>query len=277
MQISNLLSGQFLHGAAGSFRLATLVYAASISIAAAQTDDARFSLSVGVFITDRDSDAHVNASNGNPGTVVNLEDDLGLDKSDTVFRIDGFYRFADNHRIDFSAFDLSRSASTQIARDITWKDMTYALSTTVDADFDLTIYKVAYTWLFLKKERSFLGATAGLYIADIGASLSAPSVGSREVGDATAPLPVFGLRGKYGFAEKWALRASGEIFVLEYGDFNGSLVDVFVGLDFNLFTKADVGIGLNSVRMDIGITKDNLNGAFDWQYDGALAYLKFDF
>lgn len=277
MQISNLLSGQFLHGAAGFFRLAVLVYAASISIAAAQTDDPRFSLSVGAFIMDRDSDTRVDATDGNRGTDVNLEDDLGLDKSDTVFRIDGFYRFADNHRIDFSAFDLSRSASTQIARDITWKDTTYALSTTVDADFDVTIYKVAYTWLFLKKERSFLGATAGLYIADIGASLSAPSVGSREVGDATAPLPVFGLRGKYGFAEKWALRASGELFVLEYGDFDGSLVDVFVGLDFNLFDKAAVGIGLNSVRLDIGITKNNLDGEFDWQYDGVLAYIKFDF
>ena len=55
-----------------------------------------------------------------------------------------------------------------------------------------------------------------------------------------------------------------------------SLFDIFVGLDFNLFNNAAVGVGINSVRMDFGVTQDDLNGDLDWQYDGALAYLKFD-
>ena len=249
----------------------------SASSAFAETDDSSFSLGVGAFLTDRNSKARVDSTNGDRGTEVDLEDDLGLDNSDTVVRVDGFWRFAEKHRIDFSVFDLSRFASTPLAMYIDWKDTTFPVNANVDADFDLAIYKIAYTWLFLKEERGFLGATAGLYIADIGARLSATSDGSFEVSTATAPLPVFGLRGEYKFAEKWAMQASGELFFLEYDDFDGLLFDVFVGLDFDISKNVAVGIGVNSVRMDIGIAQDDLNGELDWEYDGALAYLKFDF
>lgn len=255
----------------------TLLLIPAASVAAPDADDPRFSLSVGAFITDRDSDASVNATNGDLGTEIDLEDDLGLKKSDTVFRLDGFYRFADKHRIDFSAFDLSRDASKQTEREFSWKDTIYVLNTEVQSDFDLSIYKIAYTWSFLKKERSFLAATAGLYVADIGTSLDAPLIGSREVGDATAPLPVVGLRGQYHFAERWALRANGEFFFLESGDFDGSLTDLFIGVEFDMSKKVDIGIGVNSVRLDVGVDRDSLDGNFEWQYSGALAYLKFDF
>ena len=73
------------------------------------------------------------------------------------------------------------------------------------------------------------------------------------------------------------MQASGELFFLEYDDFDGLLFDVFVGLDFDISKNVAVGIGVNSVRMDIGIAQDDLNGELDWEYDGALAYLKFDF
>ena len=86
----------------------------SASTALAETDDSSFSLSVGAFLTERNSKARVDSTNGDRGTEVDLEDDLGLDNSDAVVRVDGFWRFAEKHRIDFSVFDLSRFASTPI-------------------------------------------------------------------------------------------------------------------------------------------------------------------
>ena len=64
--------------------------------------------------------------------------------------------------------------------------------------------------------------------------------------------------------------------VLE-SDFDGSLVDLYLGVDYQIFGSMAVGLGFNSVAMDIGITKENFNGNFDWQYDGGLIFLKFDF
>jgi hypothetical protein len=256
--------------------IGVVVLILSLSSAANAQNDPRFSIGLGAFFTDRDSQTRIDGE-ADSGTDVDLESDLGLEKSDTVFRIDAYWRFAEKHRFDFSAFDLSRSASKQIEKDITWNDTTFPINTRLDAELDLAIYKAAYTWMFLKRERSFLGATLGLYIADIGATLSSSASGSREASDLTAPLPVIGLRGEYRFADRWSLRGSGEIFAIEYGDYDGSLYDFFAGLDFNVTDSIAVGVGVNSVKLDVGVTKSGFEGDVDWQYDGAMAYLKFDF
>lgn len=271
-----------VHRGSGSTRKRTPEYAGVTvilllitSAAHAQTDP-RFSIGLGAFFTDRDSQTQIDGDAGS-GTDVDLESDLGLKKSDTVFRVDAYWRFAEKHRFDVSAFDLSRSASKQIEREIIWDDTTYPISTQLDVDLDLAIYKAAYTWMFLKRDRSFLGATAGLYVADIGARLSASGGGSVESNDLTAPLPVVGLRGEYRFADRWSLRGSGEVFAIEYGDYDGSLYDLFLGLDFSATDNVAIGVGVNSVQLDVGVSKSGFQGDLDWQYDGALAYVKFDF
>lgn len=254
---------------------AVIVLLLLASTANAATDP-RFSISVGAFFTDRDTKTSISGEAG-AGTDVDLEDDLGLDNSDTVFRVDAYWRFAEKHRLDFNAFDLSRSGSKQIERDFTWGDTTYPVNTVVDATLDLAIYKVAYTWEFLKRDRSFLGATLGLYVMDVDSTLTGSLLSQNEAHDLTAPLPVLGLRGEYRFADRWSLRSSGEIFFFEQGDFDGLLYDLFAGLDFSITDNIAIGVGINGVRLDLDVSKDRFQGNMDWEYQGALTYLKFDF
>lgn len=238
-----------------------------------------FSVSLGAFFTDRDSDTRIDAEAGDPGTDIDLEDDLGFDKSDTVFRLDAYWRFAAHHRIDFSAFDLSRTATKAIERDITIGDTTFEIDSEVEGDLDLNIYKVAYTWQFLNDESDFLGLTAGLYVADIGTSFSSsgPLGLSTESNDITAPLPVVGLRGEYHLSERWLLRGSAEIFLFEYNEFDGSLYDLFAGIDYAFNDTVALGLGLNSVRLNVGFDGNRFQGDVDWAYAGAMLYLKADF
>ena len=253
----------------------------SLSILAAANasaaDDPRFSLSVGAFITDRGSEARLDVVDGENGTVVDLENDLGADKSDTVFRLDGFYRFNNKHRIDFSVFDLSQTATMQIDKEINWQGTIFPVGATVDSDIEFEVYKLAYTYSIMRRENGYLGLSAGLYIADIGAHLSAEGIAENEGGAVTAPLPVIGLRGEYQFAEKWKFRASGEFFSLSYEGYDGTLTDFYAGVDDQLMENMAIGVGINSVSLDVGIEDDSLNGNLDWRYDGGLVFLKFDF
>jgi len=246
-------------------------------VLAQSTDFDRFSLSLGVFLTNRDSQTRIDGQIPDSGTPIDLENDLGFDKSDAVFRVDGVFRFNEKHRLDFSAFDLSRSASKQIQIDIDWNGELYPIDTTVNAGVDLSIYKLAYTWSFLQRDKGYLGLTAGVYVADVGTSLAAESIGRSSSSGVTAPLPVIGLRGQYDLAEKWSLRGSAEIFAIEYGDYSGSLYDVYAGLDYQLLEHMAIGLGLNSVKINVGITKNNFGGDLDWRYDGGLLFFKFDF
>ena len=240
-------------------------------------NDSEFSISLGAFITDRDTDTRIDANISDSGTDIDLEDDLGFDKSDTVFRVDAYWRFARAHRLDASIFDLSRSATKVIEEDITIGDTVYPVAAEVGGDLNLDIYKLAYTWLFLTSEQAYLGATAGLYVADIGAEFSTSGGFDRESRDITAPLPVFGLRGEYRMTERWSLRGSAEVFAFEYGDFDGSLYDVFAGVDFSINNTVAVGLGVNSVRLDVSVQESDFTGDLDWSYEGVLVFLKLDF
>jgi len=247
------------------------------SPAIALADDENFSVSLGVFLTNRDSQTRVDGSIPNSGTPVDMENDLGFDKSDAVFRIDGYYRFSEKHRIDFSVFDLSRTASKQIQTEIDWNNTIYPIDTVVNAKLDLSIYKLAYTWSFMRRDSGFLGLTAGLYTADIGTSLAAESIGRSSSGGVTAPLPVLGLRGQYDLSARWSLRGSAEIFAIEYGDFSGSLYDLYASVDYQVTDHVALGAGFNLVNINVGVSKPNLDGNLDWRYDGGLLFLKFDF
>lgn len=240
-------------------------------------DDSRFSFSVGAFLTDRDTRTRLNSDEGDEGTRVDFEEDLGLDGSGSVFRVDGYFRFNDRHRLDFSTFDFSRSASRVIDRDIEWQGTVFPIETTVESDSDLEIYKLAYTYSLIRREKAYLGLTGGLYVADIGARLSAENIAARVGGDVTAPLPVVGFRGEYPLGEKWTFRMSAEFFFLEYEDFDGSLVDLYASIDYQLFDRVAIGAGLNSVELDIAVDKARFDGDLDWRYDGGLLFLKFDF
>ncbi|MFT5371830.1 MAG: hypothetical protein ACI9R7_001370 [Lysobacterales bacterium] len=67
------------------------------------------------------------------------------------------------------------------------------------------------------------------------------------------------------------------MFAIEYGDYTGSLYDIYAGVDYQLFEHVALGVGFNSVQLDVGVTKQNFSGDVDWQYDGGLLFLKFDF
>ena len=239
--------------------------------------DDKFSVSIGAFFTDRDTVTRLDGDVPDSGTDVDLESTLGFDKSDTVFRIDGYYRIAEKHRVDFSWFDLSRKGSKQIDEDFEWDGEIYPVDVLIDAALDLSIYKLAYTYSFMQREQGFLGVTLGVYVADIGTTIGAESIGQASSRGTTAPLPVIGLRGQYDFAEKWSLRGSAEFFAIDYGDYSGSLNDLYAGVDYQFAKHAAVGLGINSVRLDVGVDKTNFNGNLDWRYDGGLLYFKFDF
>lgn len=251
----------------------------SMPAAGQEADDLndRFSISLGVFLTDRDTRTSLDGDIPDSGTDVDLEGTLGFDKSDSVFRLDGYYRFNKKHRIDFSAFDMSRNGSKQIDEEFVWDGEIYPVDVLVKASFDLSIYKLAYTWSFLQRDNGYLGVTAGLYVADIGTSIAAESIGQASSSGLTAPLPVIGIRGQYDISEKWSLRASAEFFAVDYDAYSGSLYDIYAGVEYHLFEHLAIGAGYNGVGFDVGVEKNNFDGNLDWHYDGGLVFFKFDF
>jgi len=212
-------------------------------------EDPGLSISLGGFITERDTTTRLDSAS-TPGFDTDFEDDLGLDSSDSVFRLDSYYRFNPSHQIDFSVFDLSRSATNRLQGDISWGGDLYSVDTLVKTDFDLTIYKLAYTYSLWEGDTGYIGVTGGIHVSDFDITLVDEAQSQSNRGDVTAPLPVLGLRGAYHLSDNWTARASGEFFAIELdNNFSGSLSDLYLGLDYQLFDNVGVGVGFNVVSM----------------------------
>ena len=244
---------------------------------AEESDADKWGFSLGAFLTSQDMTTKFQTSGPGDGGAVDFEDDLGLDDSLSVFRLGAFYKINERHRLDFGAFDLSQSSVKTLSVEFEWQDTLYPVSADVRTNLDLTIYKAAYTYRLSGRKNNYLGLTGGLYVADIGLSLRLRLPGDQEVGDLTAPLPVVGFRGEYYLSKRWRTHASAEWFLLDAGDYHGSLQDILVGIDFRLFEQAAIGLGFNSMQMDLDATKKVLRADLRWKYAGVFAYLQFSF
>ena len=121
----------------------------------------RFKLRIGGFLIDRfDTTARFDSTQFPIGTLIDLEEDFNVDASETVIRIDGFYRFNRQHRIDWTYYR-SRRNGTNIARqdyiigdpDDPEGGFVIPKDSRIRASWNFDLLKVGYAWSFLNKRR----------------------------------------------------------------------------------------------------------------------------
>ncbi len=237
----------------------------------------RGSIVFGAFITNRDTTTRLDSDLGS-GTNIDLESDLGLDTSLTVFRLGGDVWVGERHRFDAAVFDLSRSATRRIEETIEFGDEIFDIDTTVTSENDLSIYKFDYTYALFNRSRGYFGLTGGLYVASTKLSLSEPTLGRAESESLTAPLPLIGIRGDYDVTDRVSLTFASQWFSIDTGDVSGSLRDVYIAGDYRISDRWSLGLAYNDLIMRVDADDGSgFRGSLDWGYDCWLAYLKYDF
>ncbi len=222
------------------------------------------------------------------GLDIDVEEVLGLDTNDTVFRADALWRFSDNrrHRLDLTWFSFRRDGSRQIFQDITIEDengnpTTIEAGTNIEANFDLDIYQLTYSYSFIQDERLDLAAGIGFYIMPIDFGLRAMgAVKSEGSENFTAPLPVIGLRMDVVLAPKWYVRTGSQVFYLEYEDFTGSILEFRAALEYNPWQHVGFGLGFDALGIRLEADGEDwpgvdLRGNVEFNYTGLQLYVRF--
>jgi hypothetical protein len=262
--------------------MATAALCSGASQALAQQDsDAwdpweKWSISAGMFVADLDNTVRIGAPG--VGFELDLESALGLKNSQTVFRIDGAYRFGNNnrHRLDFTWFDLSRNATRNLEQSIELPDGTVLpIGATVSSEYDLAFYNARYAYSFIKDERIDFAGSLGLHITQLGLFLEevgGPGTGGDSV---TAPLPVLGMRLDVALTPKWYVRSSVEALYLSFDDFTGTIADIMLAGEYRGWENFSLGLGLNAVRMELENDDSmglDFNGRFRSDFVGLMLY-----
>jgi hypothetical protein len=266
-----------VRGKVSSMRILLLLFAPVV--ASAQGDDNRnpdrFQFRVGTQIfSSFTSVFRLDSETLGLGTEIGLEDDVGLEERIQVLRLDGTYNFNRRHNVALSFYDIERTGTRLTARDIQFGDEFFPAGTPVVSSFDQQILKLSYGYNFLVRERGVLGGSFGLHNMRFGTGLQAADASLGEDASADAPLPVFGLRGHYRFAERWRLVGSIEWFDVQVGDVQGTFEDFIVSVEHDTFDRFGFGFGLNNFGLDVEAGDEDLKGIIDLSFDSVVVYVR---
>jgi hypothetical protein len=211
----------------------------------------KFSIQGGAFFASLND--KVTAGTEGAGVAVDLEQTLGLDTQNQIFRAGALYRIGENrrHRVDLDYLYFNRTATKSIEREIVVDNVTLGPGTNVETTFNYQILRAAYSYSFFQDDRMDLAASFGLFVMPIKFKLSASGLGSGQ-GDFsfTAPLPAFGLRGDFAITPRWMLRTNLDFFYLEYESFKGALANARVAVEYNPWDHFGFGLGSTTSGWD---------------------------
>ena len=270
---------------------------AVVSCATAAADDRydehqppeRFKLRIGTFLIERfDTTARFDSTRFPIGTLIDLEEDFNVDASESVLRIDGFYRFNKRHRIDWTWYRSRRSGTSIATKEYIIGDpddpeggFIIPKDSQITAQWNFDLLKVGYAWSFLNKRRyeMFIGTGLNIRNLDIGirfqADLATYDYSDSFDGDGLIPLPTAVIGGRWNLTEKWQSIFRYEMFMLQVGDYKGSQQDFQLLFEHSTFKHVGFGFGINTIDANIRARDEKIRGEFDSRILGLLGYIKF--
>ena len=265
----------------GTLILGTIVLITPLAVVAQEEyedDEQRFSYRVGAqLFTSFSSRLRIDSETLGRGTEFSVENDLSVEESFQILRLDGVYRFGRRHSIAASFYDIQRDGARTISRDIQYGDETFPIDSAVASSFDQSIIKLAYRYQFMNRPRLDMAASFGLHTLQVEQSLRTTNGLLAASSSADAPLPVLGIQGSYRFTPKWRITGSAEWFDVQAGDLKGTFLDALVAVEHDTFEKVGFGFGFNRLELDVEAGDKNLRGQVDLTFDAAVIYVKGGF
>jgi len=231
----------------------------------------RWMFQLGAYAPKVETTASLNGAGGMIGTAVNFEQDLNLTDRKVMPAVLASVRLGERWKVEGEYFALHRSGARAISRTINWGGNVYNIGTSVASEFDSDVYRLSAGYSFVKDGRRELGVALGAHVTDFSASLSAAGVGVRA-GETLAPLPTIGVYGAYAFSPKWLLSGRLDYFSLNYDEYEGSLVNFSVGVDYRFTRNFGVGLAFRHVDYDVTVTKSKYNGGIEYKFNGPMLY-----
>lgn len=241
----------------------------------------RLKVSAGLFIPVNNTEIEVGSQNGNFGTTVDFEDDLGFRKSSSTFLADIQWRASRRSRFDLSFFHLERTTSYQLKKEIEFGDHVYPVDASVNSFFENTIYRFSYGYAFLLDPKYELGLMIGAHIlrSNVGISLvgATAELGYKDDFDFTAPLPDVGIWGGYAFTDKLALTGNVSYLSLKINDISGKIISYNLSVMYEVLPNFDLAVGYTGLNFNVDVEKERLQGYFTWGYNGPSLTVSYSF
>jgi len=155
----------------------------------------RFYIVGGAFLPSLDTSVRVDNPNLGIGSEIDLENDLGLDDTQTTFYGSASWRFFPRHRIGVGYFRFKDEVSATAKRDLQIGDEIFQAGASLFTEFKFEIFPIHYSYSFIKREKMEFAGTLGVHWYDINfsvagfASLGGLDAGAEVSSKVGAPCP----------------------------------------------------------------------------------------
>ncbi len=267
----------------------TTIFLISISFSYSQTKDSlvapwwveKFKLTAGLFVPINNTKVQVSANGSAAGTDIDFQKDLGFDASQLTFLVNFQWRISRRSRLNLSYYDMNRKATHTLQKDITFKDQTYHINSSVNTYFNTAIYQFSYGYAFIEKPTYEVGVLIGAHTIGTKAGISLNGGGTGINTDNnfgfTAPLPDLGVWGGYAFTNRFAVNLNFDYLSLTINNINGRLIAYDILFSYKLIRQLDISLGYSGLNFSVKTSKNNVSGDFRWGYNGPTIGATFSF
>jgi hypothetical protein len=291
--------GKYCHAAkhvmAGLCLLFFFVMAAGLALPTKSSADEgwgpgqdRWKFQLGGYFPSINSDMQIEIND----TDIDLEEKLGLDENDALWRVDGSWRFARKHRLKFGYYGFDREASKSLVEDLTIGDEVWYAGAFVKTDWTMDYYTLSYLYSFYQGEKWEIAGYLGAYwvrlkvALALAAALDRPPLGNLPpggpedllIGDRVesesfeGPLPLLGLSFDYYITPKWMASFKAGYFQLSIDQFKGRLLNLGANIEYQFTRMFGLGLGYDSFNLNLEAEEKGSFAGVDYRYHGVQVY-----
>lgn len=241
----------------------------------------RFKVTAGAFFPVNNTEVEVNGTNGNIGTDIDFEKDLGFQNNTVSFFGTVEWRASRRSRFNLEYFYLKRNSEKTLQKEIEFQDHTYPVDAKVSAFLNNEMIRFAYGYAIVSKPKYELGLLIGAHVllADVGLRLEGNTAQAeyRDNVDFTAPLPDIGIWGEFVLGKKVGLYANINYFALKIDDIDGRIISYNLSVLYNVYKNFSLTAGYTGLNFRLDVTRPRIDGFFKWGYNGPTLAATYSF
>jgi len=247
---------------------------------AADSDDlhpyltSKYTLDLGMFYPDRKLDLRVNGSLVGDNIEFEFDEGIRLERADATIAAEFSWRFSAKWSLFGQYFKSSGSTRVVLAEDIEWGNVIFGAGTNAGVGTRFSVTRIFFGRKFDTREAHEVGIGAGLHWLSMGSFIdgeifvNGATAAARRSVSAEAPLPNVGAWYNYSISPRWALRSRFDLLNANVGDYDGLMLNIAIGLNFQAFEYVGVGLNYNYFELDVGVDKANWRGDIATTYEG---------
>ena len=197
----------------------------------------------------------VDASNGDQGTTIDAEDDLGLATVKLQPRIDARLRLGRKHELEGGFQFAQRTGEVVPERDIEFADTTFHVGVALNSSLNTNLLFLNYRYAIIAKDRTQAGVGVGLGALFFSSELASRdnSAGYSASKSLTPPVGSVGLYGRFLIGSRWSAETDVRLVKLQVDRYDVRYLEANLAGRYFHSRKVglELGAGLDAVKVDV--------------------------